>query len=158
MKETVVIGVGNLLMADEGVGVHVVRELQQCGREFPGTDLLDLGASGMEVLHSIAGRRKAVIIDCALMGEAPGTIIRFEPEEVRSKKSVSALSFHEGDLPQILDLSKRVGECPDDVVIFGIEPDTIGFGEQLSPALGSRLPEYVAEIERELGRDNERAT
>jgi len=149
-NDAVVIGIGNLLLSDEGIGIHVVRALMRRGREFPGVDLLDLGASGMELFHKIAGRRKAILIDCALMDEAPGTIRRFTPDEVRSRKEVSALSFHEGDLLDVLDLSKRVGECPEEVVIFGIQPQDFSPSETPSPLLQGRMGEYTARIEDEL--------
>lgn len=150
MIDTVVIGIGNLLLSDEGIGIHVVRTLIRSGREFPGVDLLDLGASGMDLFHKIAGRRKAILIDCALMDEAPGTIKRFTPDEVRSRKEVSALSFHEGDLLDILDLSKRVGEYPEEVVIFGIQPQEFSPSEDLSALLQERMTDYTACIEAEL--------
>jgi hydrogenase maturation protease len=144
MNPTVVIGLGNLLMSDEGIGLHVVRSLMAGGKACPGVDFLDLGASGMEVLHKIAGRRKAILVDCALMGEEPGTINRFSPEDVRSTKEVSVLSFHEGDLLDILALSERLGECPEEVVILGVQPEKVCLGDELSDTLLKRLPEYAA--------------
>jgi len=150
MSPTVVIGLGNLLMSDEGIGVHVVRSLIAGGKPHPGVDFLDLGASGMEVLHKMAGRRKAILVDCALMGAEPGTIRRFSPDQVRSAKEVSVLSFHEGDLLDVLALSKRLGECPEEVVIFGIQPKELVPGETLSAALLERMADYEQAILAEL--------
>jgi len=149
MKNTVVIGAGNVLMSDEGVGVHLVRRM---GGEFmePGADaeFVDAGAAGMRLLHLIAGRARAIIVDCALMGEKPGSMRVFGPEDVKSCKALAGLSLHEGDLLSVLEVSRRLDECPRDVVICGIEPASVGPGMELSPVLSDRMDEYVASIRR----------
>jgi hydrogenase maturation protease len=143
MKETLVAGLGNPLLGDEGVGVHVIRELERRASRCPGADFLDLGTGGMKALHAMAGRRKAVFVDCALMGEAPGVIRRFTDEQVRSRKEMPRLSLHESDLLEVIELSGRIGERPKEVIIFGIEPADVSPGEDLSPTLQRRLGEYV---------------
>jgi len=147
-NDTVVIGLGSLLMTDEGIGIHIIQHLER--RDLPGVDLEDLGTSGMAVVHAIAGRRKAVIIDCALLDAPPGTIRRFGPDDVRTRKNLPRLSLHEGDLLDVLDLARRVGNCPDEIVLFGIQPAVIAPGMELSPTLTARLDEYcdmiVAEV------------
>ena len=148
MNDTVVIGLGSPLMCDEGVGIHLVNELERRG--FAGVDFKDLGTSGMSVLHAIAGRRKAIVIDCALMGEAPGTIRRFGPEEVRSKKQLPRLSLHEGDLLAFLDLAARLGNAPDEIVIYGIEPSEISPSMEISEVLTARMDDYCRTISAEL--------
>jgi hydrogenase maturation protease len=150
MNEVAVIGLGNPLMSDEGVGVRLIEKLSALGKDFPGVDFLDLGTSGAKVLHAVAGRRKAIIIDCAFMDEAPGAIVRFAPPDVRSRKKIPRMSVHEGDLMQFIELSRALGECPDEVVIFGIQPDVVALGESLSPALAARTDEYVAAVVAEL--------
>lgn len=148
MKNIAVIGLGNPLMSDEGIGVRVVAELRHS--ELPGTvDLLDLGTSGMSVLHELEGRDKVIFVDCALMGTAPGTLRRFTPNAVVSHKAEPGLSLHEGDLLSTLALARHLGTCPDDIVIFGIEPKVVDFGEELSPELQDNLDTYVATIRAE---------
>ncbi len=150
MNETIVIGLGNTLMGDEGVGVRVVHALQRDAERFAGVEFVDLGSAAMRVLHAVAGRRKAVVVDCAFLGEPAGTIRRFTPEQARSRKALTGISMHEGDLLRVLELSRQLGECPADVVIFGIEPDRVAPGEQLSDVLRQRLPEYVRAVAEEL--------
>ena len=149
---TVVIGLGNPLMSDEGIGSRLITEL--AGRsnreESAGVLFLDLGTSGAKVLHAIAEKRKAIFLDCVFMGERPGAIRRFTTDDVRSLKILSRFSFHEADLLGILELSRRLGECPPEVVLFGIEPQEIVPGETLSSALQTRIREYVAMIQAEL--------
>ena len=84
------------------------------------------------------------------MGEAPGTIRRFTPEQVLSKKVRTRYSLHEGDLLDTLKLSQSLGKCPGDIAIFGIEPKEISPGEGLSEELQSNSRHYVETILKEL--------
>ena len=150
MNAVIVIGLGNPLMSDEGVGIRVVQALSSRAAMFPGVDFADLGTAGMRVLHAIAGRRQAIFVDCAFMGQPPGSVRRFTPDAVRSLKFLPGLSLHEGDLLETLDLSRRLGEAPEEIVIFGIEPLSITPGMELSAPVAARLDDCVAQVAREL--------
>ena len=150
MKPVVVIGLGNPLMTDEGIGNRVVAEVAAAADRFPEAECLDLGTSGMAVLHALAGRRKAILLDCAFMGEAPGTLRRFTPQEVRSGKLERGFTMHEGDLLQFVELARAVSDAPEEIVIFGIQPEDVSPGEGLSATLAARVGEYVEAVLREL--------
>jgi hydrogenase maturation protease len=149
-KEILVAGLGNALMSDEGVGIAVLERLREMAQRFPRAEFVDLGAAAMRVVHVLAGRRKAVFIDCAFMDEDVGVIRRFTPEQVRSHKVMAGISLHEGDLLEVIELARAVGHCPEDIVIFGVQPASLAPGEALSPALASRLDEYVEAVAAEL--------
>jgi hydrogenase maturation protease len=149
-KDVVVIGLGNVLLSDEGIGVHLARQLSSQQDKFPTVEFIDAGSSGMSVLHLIANRKKTVIIDCAKMGAKPGTIRRFTPDEVQSVKKLNHYSLHEADILQVINLSKQLGECPDEVVFFGIEPEVGGSGIGLSETLVNKLEHYISIVCREL--------
>lgn len=139
-----------MLLSDEGIGVHLVRRLSKQQDKFPLVDFIDAGSAGMSLLHLIANRKKAVIIDCAQMGAKPGTIRKFASDEVQSIKQLSHYSLHEADILQVITLSRQLGECPDEVVFFGIEPETLNPGQRLSKTLSDRIDTYIAEICKEL--------
>lgn len=149
-KKIAVVGLGNPLMGDESIGVHVVRELERFMGVIENVDLFEAGISPMSMVHMIANRNKAILIDCARMGRNPGEICRFSPQEVISIKSLPALSLHEGDFLNSLAISRKIGECPQDVVILGIEPYSITFGERISYALQERSSEYVEVVLEEI--------
>jgi hydrogenase maturation protease len=167
-KDVVVIGLGNTLMADEGIGCVVVGEFlgrqQGCPdvehiaavpaaakqQEYPGVEFVDAGTGGMNLLHIISGRGKAIIIDCAVMGTEPGTIKRFTPEQAKSVKQLSHYSLHEADVLHIIEMSRKLGECPEQIIIFGIEPQRVEPARGLSERLSAELPEYIKTIEKEL--------
>jgi hydrogenase maturation protease len=149
-KPVVVIGLGNPLMSDEGAGVRVVQRLLDSADRFPSVDFADAGTGGMSILHLIRGRDKAIFIDCARMGEEPGTIRKFTPQEIKSTKALAHQSLHEADLIRIIDLAGQLGQCPAEIVIFGIEPEVVGSGIELSETLASKFEHYVSIVCREL--------
>jgi hydrogenase maturation protease len=149
-KPVVVIGLGNLLMSDEGIGVHLVQQLCLSADEFPAVDFIDAGTGGLAILHHIQGRSKAIVIDCAYMQEPPGTVKKFTPCEVVSTKTITNLSLHEADLLGIIELARQLGQCPDEIIIFGIEPQVVEPGCELSKILADKFDEYVTMIRKEL--------
>ncbi len=152
MKPILIICLGNPLMRDEGIGIRLASELLVHLEDNPDIEVMDLGTGGLSVIHAIAGREKIIFVDCAIMGQTPGLIHHFTPEQVRSKKVRMRYSLHEGDLLNTLELSRRLGECPDDIVIFGIEPKEIAPGEGLTSELENNIQQYVQAILKELDR------
>ena len=150
MSDVLVVGLGNPLMSDEGVGVRLARILSERTDGAAGVEVLELGTPGLALLHVVRNRRKVVLVDCALMGEPPGAIRRFTPDEVRSAEPPGGLSLHRQDALATLELARRLGEAPDEVIIFGIQPARVEPGEGLSPALEARLEDYLDAIAAEL--------
>jgi len=149
-KSTVVLGLGNPLMADEGIGVYLIERLAESGEELEDVDFIDAGTGGLSVLHSMAGRRKAIFVDCAYMGDQAGAIRRFTPEDVKSVKVLAHQSLHEADLLRIIAMARQIGQAPEQIVIFGVQPERVEPGLGLSPALLARIDEYLAILRREL--------
>jgi hydrogenase maturation protease len=149
-KGIVVIGLGNTLMADEGIGCVIAVRFSGEQEKYPGVEFIDAGTGGMNLLHIISGRGKAIIIDCALMGTEPGTIKRFTPQQAKSVKQLSHYSLHEADVLHIIEMSRKLGECPQQIIIFGIEPQRVEPVRGLSERLSAELPEYIKTIEKEL--------
>jgi hydrogenase maturation protease len=133
-------------MADEGIGIHLIERLAKMAAQYPGVDFVDAGTSSLSVLHLIEGRRKAVFIDCAFMDEQPGVLKRFTPEDVRTTKVLAGQSLHETDLLRVLSLAKQLDQAPQEVVIFGIQPERITPGQNISASLTSRIDAYLSEI------------
>lgn len=152
MKPILIICLGNPLMRDEGIGIRLASELLVHLTDNPDVEILDLGTGGLSVIHAIAGREKIVFVDCAIMGQAPGLMHRFTPGQVRSLKVRMRYSLHEGDLLNTLELSRRLGQCPDDIVILGIEPKEIAHGEGLTSELENNIQQYIRTILKELDR------
>lgn len=155
MKDTIVIGLGNPLMGDEGIGITLIEKLEELARQgkIPGADKIrfhDGGTGGMNLLHVLAGRKKAILIDCALMGTQPGTIRRFTPDQVQTVKKLAHLSLHEVDILKVIQLARQLGECPDQIIFFGIEPQEITQRMDLSDILKSGLNRCLQTILSEI--------
>lgn len=157
-KETIVVGLGNPLMADEGIGVVLVEELEKLAAagKLPTetVEYYDGGTGGMYLLHTIADRKKAILIDCCIMGTEPGTIRRFTPDDVKSVKQMAHLSLHEVDILKVLELAEQIGSCPEEIVIFGIEPVSITQQLHLNKQIKAKIPDYIAAIEAEIHSDS----
>ena len=113
-------------------------------------EIHNFGSNPINVVHAIANRRKAVLIDCAFMDQPAGTICRFTPDEIISKKAEAPLSLHQADLLKALEISQKLGECPEEVVIYGIQPERVTPGDSLSPLLYGLLDDYAEKISAEL--------
>jgi hydrogenase maturation protease len=150
-KEIIVVGIGSLLMTDEGVGCKVVEHFMADSEKYPNVEFVDIGTGGFSLLHLIADRKKAIFIDCAKMGTEPGTIKRFTPDDVNSVKKLLHYSLHEADILKVIEISRSLGQCPRETVIFGIEPKRIEIGRQLSVTLNNMLNDYIVTVEQELG-------
>jgi len=149
-KDTVVIGLGNVLLSDEGIGVHLVRQLAKREAESPNVEFIEAGSAGFNLLHLIANRKKAIVIDCAQMNAKAGTIKRFTPDDIRSVKKLSNYSLHEADILQVINLSRQLGECPEKIVFFGIQPESLEPGQNLTKTLSGKIDAYTADICKEL--------
>jgi len=149
-NDVIVLGLGNPLMSDEGIGCFLVEHFLRQSDKFPNVQFLDAGTGGMSLLHLITERKKVILIDCACMGAPPGSIKRFTPDEVKSVKTLAHQSLHEADILKILDLAKQLKQYPQQVIIFGIEPENINPGQVLSEALTEKMDDYIAVISQEL--------
>lgn len=137
-------------MSDEGVGTSIIERFLAQSSEYPSVDFIDAGTGGMSILHLIAGRQKAIFIDCAYMGTTAGTIKKFKPDEVISVKKLAHQSLHEADVLKVIDLAEHLNQSPQRIVIFGIEPESTDPSDKLSETVESKMNDFVAAISEEL--------
>ena len=149
-KKTIVLGLGNPLMSDEGIGVCLVDRLSELSDKYSEVEFIDAGTGGLTLLHFFEGREKAVIIDCAMMEKEPGTIKKFTPEQVKSVKQLAHQSLHEQDILKIIKMAKTLDQCPKEIVIFGIQPEQVSLGQTLSNELEQKIDDYISMICKEL--------
>lgn len=143
-----IIGVGNLLLRDEGVGVHLAHAFEQ--QALPeGVQVLDAGTGGMSVLYAMEKARKVIFLDAAEMGKPPGAFVKFAPREVKLSGAELNISFHELGLPQVLELAEALGVACE-VVVFGVQPKDLSWGIGLSPEVARAVPEIMTAVAEEL--------
>jgi hydrogenase maturation protease len=153
-RRVVVLGLGNLLRQDEGVGLHAVRALS-AGPFADRAELVDGGAAMLEALSQWREIDKLVVIDAVRAGRAPGSIARVALREVAEQPS-PVLAVNEQELLEGLALLRRLGVRVGEIVVYGVEPKATGWGMELSETVSACLPRLAEQLEREIsGRAGE---
>jgi len=146
-KNVIILGVGNLILKDDGVGVHVVKEMEN--RELPpGVEVIDGGTATMDLLSIIHESEKIIVIDALTSGGQPGTIYRCLPEELMDAPE-RPLSLHQVDLLDVLLMARQLGGHVS-VVIIGVEPKEISCGMELTTEVKAAVPKVIKAIFKEL--------
>lgn len=140
-----VISTGNPTMGDDGMGKAVLDMLE--GEGAPeGFDLVDAGTGGMILLHILKDYDGVIILDAVDFGGQPGEVVIFTPEKAVSVKSLKRYSLHEGDLMQVINLSKKVGESPETIYIIGVQPRSLDMVNELSTEVQGSLGRVKSEV------------
>jgi hydrogenase maturation protease len=149
MGKKVVLGIGNLLMKDDGVGVRAVRALE--GRFPQDVELVDGGTAGCDLLPYLQGAERIIIVDALQGGEPPGSVYRLTAQDCGKQYLNRAISVHDmGILVLLHDLALLEGKTPP-AVIIGVEPQEIGWGMELTPEVEKALPKVLELVEKEIG-------
>ncbi len=151
-KKIVVVGVGNILMGDEGIGVVLVNLLEK-NKYTEKIDFIDAGTSFFNVVSSLRNYDKVIIIDTVYGGKAPGTLYRFEINDIEETGINGMLSLHDFGVMQSIKLEKLVGGFPEDIVFFGIEPKSIDLSMELSDEVQEKVEQIINKIVCELKKE-----
>jgi hydrogenase maturation protease len=141
-----VVGMGNLLCQDEGIGVHIIQAMESMELPDP-VELLDIGTSTMDLISHLEGVEKLVVIDAMKAGGAPGTIYKCRPEDLLPKDE-GPISLHEIGLLESLNMAEKMG-MKINTVIIGVEPKVLDWGVELSEELKSKIPTLIEVILKE---------
>ena len=150
-----IIGTGNLLLSDEGVGIHIIRELQRQQTKdeefFHNTEFVDIGTSSFDIIFYIKnGITKVVLIDCMKAdGYLPGTVFKLTPDDLR-KRQKEKYSLHQMELVDTLRMISIIEKLPD-ILILGIVPEDINkFSTKLSDSIAEKFPVILSKIKKEI--------
>lgn len=149
---TVILGIGNLLMSDEGVGVHVIRrlELQPLPEEV---ECFDGGTGSFLLLDLMQRADRLILVDAAVDDSAPGTVRRLEPRF--SSDYPRTLTAHDIGLKDLLDAFYLLGKRPDEVILFAVTIDpNQEMGLELSPQIEAAIPLVAEKVLQELNTAN----
>jgi hydrogenase maturation protease len=149
VPETVVIGVGNPLMGDDGLGIEALELLRTRWRFEPSLDLLDGGTWGLNLLPHVETASRVLFIDAININAEPGTLVELERGDI-PRFLARKLSPHQIDVKEVLALAELRGTLPEQLVAIGLQPDSVEMRTSLSPALVLRLGDLVACVIRRL--------
>jgi hydrogenase maturation protease len=145
-SKTLIVGMGNLIYQDEGIGVHVVQEMKKM--ELSGhIELLDIGTSTMDLIAYLGGVKKLVVIDAMKAGGKPGTVYKCKPEDLIPEGEES-VSLHEIGLIETLTMAKKMGR-EIETVIIGVEPEVMDWGMELTKEVEKMIPSIIEAVLRE---------
>lgn len=136
-NKVLVLGVGNSILSDEGLGVHLANRLTR--EELPSNvEIQDGGTQGLELLGYMEDVAKLIIVDCVKAGAEPGSIFRFEPDKVDVIPKQYKISFHDLGIYDFLQIATAMEILPP-TVILGMEPGKIEWGEELSAPVEAKM-------------------
>jgi len=148
LRQVAVVGVGNLLLKDEGVGVHVANALKKLALPH-GVEIMD-GGTSPELLDYVETSEKLIIIDAMETGGTPGSVYRFRLDDLNTEAS-ELISVHELNLISGLKMMRLLGKGLPETVIIGVQPKEIGWGTELSAELQEKIPEIGRVVLKEIG-------
>ena len=140
--DVLVLGLGNILLRDEGLGVRALERLQTVYRLPPRVRALDGGTLGLDLLPYLAGASRLLILDALQVGAEPGSLARLADEAVPAALALK-LSIHQVGLSELLAAARFQGTLPDKVTLLGIEPASIEWGLELSPPVSAALDSLI---------------
>ena len=146
-----VLGLGNVLCTDDGLGVAAVEALARTYRLPPGVRVLDGGTLGLSLLHRFEAGQDAILVDAVGVEEPPGTLVRLEGRDVAPAVR-DRLSPHQVGVADLLDALRLLGSHPRRLVLLGLVPESLELHVGLSPIVERRLPDLVAAVAEEIRR------
>ena len=151
MKRISVVGVGNLLMRDDGIGVHVIRYLEEQGVP-EGIELIDGGTHSYDLLDIFAEADIIIVIDAIQAGGEPGTIYRAPLDELDLKPNRdTATSLHDLNFVEAVHMLRLMGHDPQ-FIVFGVQPKEMCLNLELSPEVAVKVPRLAELIQEEIQR------
>ena len=144
-----VLGIGNLVMSDDGVGVKVVQRLQR-EYSFPDwVEIMDGGTLGLDLLPKLEGIERLIIVDAVETGEKPGTCVRLTGEELPIALETK-LSPHQMGLKDLLAVAQLMGHAPREMVLIGVQPGSIEMDTELTEDVEATVEVLISNILGEL--------
>lgn len=143
ITEIKIIGIGNLVRQDEGVGVHLLKVLET--QLPPEIELLDGGTGGLALLDHVENAEKLLILDAVDDGRQPGEVVVWRQEQVPYFVA-GKMSVHQVGFAEVLNLAKFRGNYPGEIAVVGIQPQTLDWGTELTEPVKAAIPAAVAEV------------
>ncbi len=148
-QQITILGVGNILFKDEGVGIRVIERLREAYTFPEQVSLVDGGTLGLGLMGVISEADHLIVVDALKNGDPPGSLYRFDGEDV-PKRILAKNSLHQVDLLETLTSCRLVDACPQ-TVILGVEPEDIDSMDiELSPSVESKVPSLMDMVLEEL--------
>jgi hydrogenase maturation protease len=149
MSAVAVVGVGNVVMSDDGLGVHAARRLRERYPLAAHVQLIEGGTAGLLLVPYLADADRAIILDAIDTGASPGTLVRLAGEECVSVFA-TGMTPHDVALADLLGAARLAGACPAELVLHGAQPGSTAIGTELTAPVAAALDALVDRVAVEL--------
>lgn len=150
MTATVVIGLGNVAMSDDGLGVHAIRELRRrIGDHARDVELIEGGTAGLLLLPHLVDARRAIIVDAIDVGAAAGDLVRM-PAHDPLRLTPTPISTHEIGACDLIAAALLLGTDQEQIIVYGLQPSSVDVGNTLSKPIALAMGSLVTQLEREV--------
>lgn len=137
-----ILGIGNTLYSDEGVGIHVLPLLEKALANYENVEIIEGATDGMRLLGPVEDAHYLLIIDAINAGSKGGTLITISNDEIPQYFGVK-MSIHQVGFQEVLFASKIRGKLPNEMVMIGVQPESLALGVELSQTVRAVLPDLV---------------
>jgi hydrogenase maturation protease len=146
---TLILGLGNTIMSDDGVGPKVIEKLQQEVDLPDGVTLLDGGTLGLDLLPYLEEVRRLILVDAVEIGQPAGSCVRLSGDDVPMALE-NKLSAHQMGMKDLLAVARLMGHLPDEIILIGVQPACLQMDTELTPSVAAALPRLVAMVKTEI--------
>jgi hydrogenase maturation protease len=152
VAETVVLGLGNILLRDEGVGVRAVERLLERYDIPEEVQVMDGGTLGLDLLAYVEDASRLLVLDAVQARQPPGALLRLTGDQIPAFLDTSKLSCHQEGLPDLLAVAKLRGSLPEEIVLLGVQIESQGVGLELTPPVAESIDLLIKAVLEELAR------
>lgn len=146
--KTLVLGLGNSIMTDDGIGPRVIAELTASCTVPEDVELLDGGTLGLDLLPRLEGVQRLILVDAVETGKGPGTVVRLAGDDVPIALETK-LSPHQMGMKDLLAVARLMDCLPEQVVLIGMQPECLEMGTELSPVIEAGIPTVLEMVIKE---------
>ena len=150
MTATVLIGLGNVAMSDDGLGVHAIRDLRRrIGDHARDVEMIEGGTAGLMLLPHLVDARRAIIVDAVDVGAAAGDLVRMRADDPLQLRA-ARMSTHEIGACDLIAAALLLGADPEQIIVYGLQPSSVVVGSTLSEPIALAMGSLVIQLEREV--------
>ncbi len=144
-----IIGIGNMLYSDEGVGVHVIPSLEEMFENYPQVEVIEGSTDGIRLLEPVEATNHLIIIDAINAGKEPGTLITLINRELPIYFGIK-MSIHQLGFQEVLGMALLRERLPENMVMFGLQPASLKLGMELSEEIKQQLPLLIKAVKQQV--------
>lgn len=148
-NDITVLGIGNTIYSDEGIGVHLLTHVEKALKDFSNVTIIEGATDGMRLLGPIEETNHLIILDAINAGKEPGEVIVLEREEIPAYYGIK-MSIHQIGFQEVLGAAQLLEKLPEHMIMFGVQPEVLDFGVGISDSVQKQIPTLVDLVKKKV--------